>query len=206
MKKNISSPCDTPICQVADYSFLQSMKIRKEMRTFLEKEAGTPVTLQSLSNEAEKFLSREPNGNSYGSLDFGLVLKLLYVCGGRLMIGSNSEYRQCRLRGGADLCMKEVELFENDFDQILARLRTRIEMERSTDCNALRKDHLCKPIYQLINLKDIQKLRRSSGIEPTFDEARTILGMFCYELSLSLKRDEKVRQRLVAPGHQRQAG
>jgi hypothetical protein len=118
------------------------------------------------------------------------------------MIGSNSEHRQCRLRGGADLRLKEVELIENDFDQILARLRTRIETERSTDCNALRKDHICKPMYQLINLKDIEKLRRSSGIEPTFDEARTILGMLCYELSLSLKGEEEV---LVAPGHQREA-
>ena len=189
-----SSNCTTAVCSVPDQTFLQTTKVRREVRAFLEAKMGAAIKLENLGGEAETFLSREPNGSSYGSLDFGLVLKLLYVCEGQLIVGSNSEYRQCRLRGGADLCVKEIELIENDFDQILAGLRTRIEMERSTDCNALRKDHVCKPMYQLINLKDIQKLRRSSGIEPTFDEARTILGLFCYELSLSLKRDEKVRQ------------
>jgi hypothetical protein len=74
-----SMTCTTSICSVPDQAFLQTVKIRREVRDFLEAEANANacINLGDLEMEAENFLSRQPNGRSYGSLDFGLVLKLL---------------------------------------------------------------------------------------------------------------------------------
>jgi len=190
---------------VNDQSYLEGSRVRREVRDLLQAELGVSLTVENLAIEAEKFLSREPNGSSYRSLDFSLVLKLLYMCGGSLTIASNSDYRQCQLNGGADLHMKQIELIYNDFDQILARLRSEIEMERSIDCNCPRRDHVCKPIYQLTHLKDIQKMRETSGLELTFDQARTMLASICYELSISFNGVGKVRKRLAVPHARRKA-
>jgi hypothetical protein len=202
IEMKVVNECTTGLCQVIDYAFSRSQMVRREMRAFLEAELGASVTLETLPTAAEKFLARDPNWSSYGSLDFGLVLKLLFVCGGRLNINCTSDYRQCPLKGGGDLRMEGIELITSDFDQILLQLRALIGAERSTGCNAVREDHFCKPIYQLVQLKEVE-LRRVEGAALTFGDARTMLASFCYELSLALNPAQN-DGRQVLPAHAKQ--
>jgi hypothetical protein len=185
MKKDRSTECTTRICRLNDCTFLRSVKVRREVSGFLERKLGIPVKLENLPTAAEIFLAQKAAESLYGSIEFGLVLKLLFVCGGRVHFGGNCDYRQCPLIGGADFQMDGIELITTNFDQILARLRALIEMERSTDCTAVMKDHFCKPLYQLAHLREIE-LKRSDDVEPTFDSVREKLRTVCYEMTLIL--------------------
>jgi hypothetical protein len=200
MKKETST-CSGRVCRLSDCAFIQSVRVRKEVSTFLEGKLHSSVKPESLPIEAEKFLVQEPKGSTYQSIDFSLVLKLLYVCGGRINFVGSSEYRQCPLNGGADFQMEGVELITTDFDQILARMRMLIDTERSTNCTSVRKDHVCKPIYQLAHLREIELKRKEEG-QLTFEAVREKLEKVCYEVTFVLESARPDRKEFSAAKRQ----
>jgi len=189
MKNQKSSECGTGICNLADDECLRSLKATRQIREFLAAQRLPSASPLHISARAEEYLKKVLSTNSLQSLPFELVLKLLFVSGGELKFSGNGDYRQCPLTGGANFELKGKQLLTADFNQILTIVRNLIDRERSTDCTAVRKDHFCKPMFQLAHLKEIE-LARKYDANLTFAAVREKMSMLCYDMSVVLRHSK----------------